>query len=89
LARDHASYRRLLDRLFYKAVNGWPDNDTEVEFELQQTASDDRDQVYWSAAIWLIVRNCNSADAAKEKWSAALKFIREFMVENGSTGLAG
>lgn len=87
LAINENSYVRLLSRLYRKAVAGWPRDDATVELELQKTASDDRDELYWSAALWLIVRGCDTSDRAKMLWSAALRFIRESLLENGFDGL--
>ncbi len=87
LAKDEKSYSRLFHRFVQEAQKGWPDNDTFVEFEMQPTASHDRDEAYWSFTFWLIVRNCATEPEAREKWSRALKFFREFLVENGTSGL--
>ena len=54
--------------------------DTIVEFEMQPTVATDKGKTFCSFSVWLIVRGCKSDDEAKERWSAALKFIRGFLV---------
>jgi hypothetical protein len=85
IAKNPQSYRRLLDRVQERAVTGWPANDAEVDFELQSTVSDDRNEGYWSATIWLIVRNCATPEIAKDRWSSGLRFVRGCLLEDENT----
>lgn len=84
LAKNPHSYLRLFRAFEERAFAGWPDNDTLVEFEMQPTASDDRDEIYWSFSFWLIVRNYKTVAEACSGWSKALRFFREFLSESRS-----
>jgi len=80
LARDIDSHSHLFGAFEQHAAHAWPDNDTTVEFEMQETVSADKDMVFWSFSIWLVVPNCRSQDEAKQKWSSALRFICGFLL---------
>ena len=78
-AKSLEAHAEFFDRFQKEALTGWPDTDTFVEFEVQPTILREENATIWSFSIWLIVRGCASQEAAKEKWSAALKFVREFL----------
>ncbi len=80
-AKDQENYLALFRRFQVHAAQGWPDNDTVVQFEMQPTFFIELNETCWSFSFWLIVRNCKSDIAAKEKWSNALKFFREFLLQ--------
>jgi hypothetical protein len=86
-ARSKEAHARLFDRFNRQVAANWPGDDTHVEFEMQRTASTDRPMEYWSFSIWLIVREHPAADEAKDRWSIALRAIREFLLESGTIGL--
>jgi hypothetical protein len=80
-AKDEKFYTVLFNRFYRHAETGWPDNLTHVIFEIQPTIFIELGALSClSISFWLIVVDCGSAVEAKEKWSGALKFFREFLL---------
>lgn len=73
---------RLCQIFQARAVNRWADTGTCVEFVMQPTQWIELEQVSCSFQVWVIDANCRSAIEAKEKWSVALKAVREFLLAN-------
>ncbi len=83
-AKDEKNYAALFQRFHQHAAKGWPDNDTVVEFEMQPTLFIELGETCWSFSFWLVVRNCKKGVEAREKWSSALKFFREFLLADSA-----
>ncbi|MGA8221775.1 MAG: hypothetical protein WB780_08985 [Candidatus Acidiferrales bacterium] len=80
LAKQMEPHLRLFQFFQGYAVSRWPDTGTCVEFVTQPTQWIELQQVSWSFQVWVVAGNCGSAIEAKEKWSAALKVVREFLL---------
>jgi len=87
IAKQWDFHVRLFQIFQAQAVTRWPDAGTCVEFVMQPTHWIELQQQSWSFSVWVIVGNCRSTIEAKERWSAALKVVREFLLANETFGL--
>jgi len=80
-AEDGLAYSSLFDAFKERASGGWPEDDVFVQFEMQPTLLREVRRQVWSVSVWIVVRGHKTEESAKERWSAALKFVCDSFVE--------
>lgn len=85
LAKNWDAHLRLFQIFQAQAVTQGPDTGTCMEFVMQPTQWIELQELAWSFSVWVIVGCCRSGAEAKEKWSAALKVVREFLLAEKSS----